>query len=130
MTRFYLLLTLLFAGTLAHAQWKLNFCLSDSANCQGKSDLFIWNGETTVVYGLLTNPDAITVTKLEYRIYDVKNDLTEDLYARVKTYTTPGLSWAAKKIYFVKPGYYRVEVYDEKLNRLASEFVTITDRPD
>lgn len=130
MTRLCLLLTLLFAGTVAHAQWELIFCTSDSADCQGKSDLFIWNGEATVVYGLLKNKNELAVTKLEYRIYEVKNDVTEKLYARVKTFPAPSLNWATKKIYFVKPGYYRVEVYDEKLSRLASEYVTITDRPE
>lgn len=118
-----------FCACSLQAQWQLQFCQSDSNNsCLGKSDLFIWNGENTVVFALIKSENGFSAGKLQFKVFDMHNDLTGDIYAEVKANVKEGSKQVFKKIYFVRPGYYRVEVYDEKINRLAVEYITITDR--
>lgn len=111
------------------AQWQLQFCLSDSNNtCRGKSDVFVWNGENTAVFAFMASESGFSAGKLQFKVFDMHNDLSGDIYAELKANTQAGSKQVFKKIYFVRPGYYKVEVYDEKINRLAVEYLTITDR--
>lgn len=117
--------------SVATAQWELGFCAADSGGvCHGKADLFVWNGENTIVYAFIERQSGFSEGKLSFKVFEMKNDLSGEIYAEVKTAVKAEAKYASKKIYFVKPGYYKVEVYDEKLNRLASEYITITDRPE
>lgn len=128
-----LLLVLGVLGALGgYAQWKLDFCANDSAEtCIGKSDIFYWNGETVTVYLIVNHTDSIGASKLRYRVYDMKGEKSGEVYADLRVYTRPAWKRVWKKIYFVKPGYYKVEVYDEHTPKpLVSGFVTITDRKD
>ncbi len=117
--------------SVATAQWELVFCATDSGGvCHGKADLFVWNGENLAVFARLDSKNGFTEGKLLFKVFEMKNDLGGEIYAEVKTAVKAEAKYAFKKMYFVKPGYYKVEVYDEKLNRLASEYITITDRPE
>lgn len=117
--------------SVTSAQWELVFCATDSAGaCYGKADLFVWNGERVAVFARLESKKGFTEGKLLFKIFEMENDFSGEIYAEVKAAVKAETKFVFKKIYFLKPGYYKVEVYDEKLNRLASEYVTITDRSE
>lgn len=115
----------------SYAQWQLDFCAGDSAEtCIGKSDIFYWNGETVTIYLIVSHTDSIGTSKLQYRVYDMIGEKSGEIYADLKVHARPAWKRVWKKLYFVKPGYYKVEVYNERAQLLTSGFVTITDRRD
>lgn len=116
----------------SYAGYSLQFCTAvDKANnCKGKADVFEWTGTTTALQLLVSNKDKIKGNKLKLVLYEMSNDHDGTLYADLTLYVVPNSSFAFKKMYFYKPGYYKVEVRDESNHILTDAFVTITDRPN
>jgi len=128
--KLYLLLfsLFLFLGS-AQAGWSLEFCQRDSSGfCLGQSDLFFWNGDKTQVILMLRNKAGMTIPKMEIKIFEMASAQNGEIYADLHVYARSEWKQVSKRIYFVKPGYYKVEIYDEKMNRLAENFLTISDR--
>lgn|GEM_PF-968708 len=125
-----LLLPLFFICLKAQAGWNLTFC--DRVDSIGKCDTiaseFVWNGDKTSVYATLQGDQGFTTGKVFFKVFDMKNPRSGELYAELRTYVRPEWSFTTKRIYFIKPGYYKIEVYDESYMRLAEGYITVTDR--
>lgn len=111
--------------------WELTFCERDSAGvCLGESESFYWGEGQTRVFAMVKNENGLLGMKLQFKVFETQGSESSDIYADLKTYTRPEWTSVSRRISFIKPGYYKVEVYDERQHRLASRFVTITDRPE
>ncbi len=121
---------MLLASVQAKAGWDIAYCneLDSLQKCSGHPTVFEWNGDKVSIYAMVTNDSGLSTSKLFFKIFDMKNDHTGDIYAELRTATRPDWVFTTKKMYFVKPGYYKVEVYDEGNKRLAESFLTITER--
>jgi hypothetical protein len=60
----------------------------------------------------------------------MKTDTEGKLYADLSLPVNARSLFAVKKIYFYKPGYYKVDVLDVNNNFLTTGFITISDRPE
>lgn len=58
----------------------------------------------------------------------MKNSKDGEIYAELRSSTRPEWKSVNKRIYFVKPGYYKVEIYDAANKRLAESFITTMGR--
>lgn len=116
----------------SRAGYQLQFCttIDKTNNCTGKGEVFEWKGTTTALQLMVSNKEKIKGTKLKLILYEMSNDHDGTLYADLSLYVVPNSTHAFKKMYFYKPGYYKVEVRDENNQMLTSSFVTITDRPN
>ncbi len=77
---------------------------------------------------MLRNKAGMTIPKMEIKIFEMASAQNGEIYADLHVYARSEWKQVSKRIYFVKPGYYKVEIYDEKMNRLAENFLTISDR--
>ncbi len=77
---------------------------------------------------MLRNEAGMSIPKMEIKIFDMKTDQSGEIYADLHVYARAEWKQVSKRIYFVKPGYYKVEIYDEKMNRLTEGYMTISDR--
>lgn len=123
--------TLLLFTAAQAGGWELTFCERDSAGvCLGESETFYWGEGQTKVFAMLKNESGLNGMKLQFKVFEAQGNQNGEIYADLKTYTRPEWNSVSRRISFIKPGYYKVEVYDERLVRLAARFVTITDRPE
>ncbi len=106
------------------------FCTNTDSlgNCKKDGDAFEWNGGKTTIELLVLNKDTITPAKLKFVLFDMKNAKEGTLYADLSLNVIPNSVFAVKKLYFYKPGYYKVDVLDDKDKFLTTGFITITDR--
>ena len=116
----------------SRASWDVLFCTNTDSlgNCKGKGETFSWNGDKTPIELIVLNKDGLGLEKLRYMIFNMKTDREGKLYADLSLTTRPKSLFAVKRIYFYKPGYYKVDVLDEKDNFLTTGFITISDRPE
>ena len=77
---------------------------------------------------ILLNKDHLGTNKVYYRVYFMKNDHDGELFAELSSITRANDFYTVRSITFVKPGYYKVDVFDANNNRLTSGSVTISDR--
>lgn len=128
---FIVFTVLFFAKTASAAGWEISFCERDSVNvCLGESELFYWSEGQTKVFAMVKNEQGMAGSKLQFKVFEAQGNQNGDIYADLKTYIRPEWKSVSRRISFIQPGYYKVEVYDENLNRLVTGFITITDRPD
>lgn len=123
----------LFSVTLSSkAGYDLLFCTNADSlgNCKGKGETFEWKGDKTSLELLVMNKDKIDAKKLKFMLFSMKNDREGTLYAELYLYVMPNSLFAMKKLYFYKPGYYKVDVLDENYKFLTTGFVTILDRSE
>jgi len=127
-TSFALFLLLFFLSS--QAGYDLLFCSSidNKGDCNGKSETFVWNGDNTSIQMLIKANEKIPTAKLNVKIFLMKNDREGELYADLGLNVVPNSYTAIKKLFFYKPGYYKVEIRDDKGNLLTKGFATITDR--
>ncbi|HRG88478.1 MAG TPA: hypothetical protein PLW44_05615 [Chitinophagales bacterium] len=132
MKRLTLLLTLLLFSASAYAGYDLLFCTNADSlgNCKEAGNTFEWNGDKTYLQLIVLNKDTITTNRLKFKLYAMSNDREGTLYADLSVAVPPNALYAVKKMYFYKPGYYKVEVLDDKDGKLTSGFVTISERRD
>ena len=76
------------------------------------------------------NKNGLGTPKLKYMMFLMKNDREGVLNADLSLSVSPLGLFAVKKVFFFKPGYYKIDVLDEHDKYLATGFVTITDRKD
>lgn len=122
-----LLVTCSYAGT-----YDLLFCTNaDSLDkCKEAGSTFEWKGDKTYLQLIVINKDTIATGKLKFKLFAMENDRVGTLYADLSMVVPPKSLYAVKRMFFYKPGYYKVDVLDEKDGKLASGFVTITERND
>ncbi len=92
----------------------------------GKTE-FEWPGDKLSLHILVENREHIESGKLKYKVFNMKNDVEGELYAELSLYTQPNWSKADKKIWFIRPGYYKIEVYTETNTLLASGYVSVME---
>ncbi|HLP49917.1 MAG TPA: hypothetical protein VK154_03475 [Chitinophagales bacterium] len=114
------------------AGYDLLFCTkADSlGNCKGKGETFAWKDDKTSLELIVMNKDSIGLPKLKFKLYAMKNDREGELYAELSLYLNPRSLFGVKKMRFYKPGYYKVEVLDDKDGILTTGFVTLSDREE
>ncbi len=124
------LLFLFSISITSKAGYDLLFCTkADSlGNCKSKGETFEWKGDKTALELVVMNKEKIGAAKLKFKLFAMENDREGTLYADLSLNVMPGASYAMKKMFFYKPGYYKVEVADENGKTLTSGFVTISER--
>jgi len=116
----------------SRAGYDLLFCTNADSlgNCKGKGETFEWKGDKTALQLLVMNKDGVGTKKLKFMMFSMQNDKEGSLYADLSLTVIPGSLYAMKKLYFYKPGYYKVDVLDENNKYLTGGFITILDRRD
>ena len=117
-------------GVYAQNGYTLTLCskLDKNGNCIDSSDTFKWNGDKQKLTLRVTNPKQLQANKLIYTIYSMKNQNDGDVYARLILYVKPEWAPATKDIYFITPGYYKIEVTNEGSRLLGVTYMTLLDR--
>jgi hypothetical protein len=132
MKNFFAFLLILFLGFSAHAgSYEILFCDhidSASGKCKGKAEEFKWTGDKMTLATVVINKDRLNTTKINYKVFFMKNDREGELAAELSAKTRASWFSVTKKIYFFKPGYYKVDVYNADNKLIVSGFVTISDR--
>ena len=127
---FAFLLLFLFTSAIRASGYEIIFCtkLDSIGRCKGKADEFTWNGDKMQLLSVVKNKSKLKTTKLNYKVFLMKNDHDGELAAELTAHTKTYWSSAVKKIYFFKPGYYKIDVYDATNKLIVTGFVTITER--
>jgi hypothetical protein len=121
---------MMIAAFTSKAGYEVRFCdsIDVKGHCRGKADAFKLYGERLKLQVMVFNAEQLATTKLSYRIFFMKNEREGELTAELSVYTRPEWQSASKQVYFFKPGRYKVDVFNEKDEMIASDFVTISDR--
>ena len=111
------------------AQYDLLFCTNADTlgNCKGKGETFAWKGDKTYLDLIVMNKDKIGTKTLNFMLFYMANDREGKLYAELDVNIKSDALFAVKKMYFYKPGYYRVDVLDENRQPLTHSYITILD---
>ena len=96
--------------------------------CHGKSDVFPFTGDKMTLQVLVHNKDMLGTSKLRYKLYMMKNDREGEIFAELSSSVKPEWFAAVKKLYFVKPGYYKLDVFKADNTQIGSLFFTLSDR--
>ncbi len=131
MKKTLLIFVLFFVSFYCKAEYELLFCTNADSlgNCKSKGETFAWNGDKTDLTLIVMNKEKLGVSKLNLMLFAMSNDKEGTLYAELEiNRINPDALFAIKKMYFYKPGYYRVEVLDENHKPLTNGYVTILDR--
>lgn len=126
---------LLFLFTLSltsKAGYDLLFCTNADSlgNCKGKGETFEWKGDKTELQLIVMNKEKLGTKKLKFVLFTMKTDKEGTLYADLSLNISANSMFAVKKMYFYKPGYYKVDVLDENDKFLTTSFLTILDRTE
>ncbi len=133
MKKIILVLALFSISFYSKAEYELLFCTNADSlgNCKSKGETFAWKGDKTELTLIIMNKEKLGVTKLNLMLFSMSNDREGKLYAELEiNKIKPDALFAVKKMYFYKPGYYRVEVLDENHKSLSNGYVTILDRSE
>ena len=132
MNKTILLITFCLLSFCSKAQYEVLFCTNADSlgNCKEGGNEFVWNGEKFPLHLIVMNKNGLGTPKLKYMMFLMKNDREGVLNADLSLSVSPLGMFAVKKIFFFKPGYYKIDVLDEHDKYLATGFVTITDRKD
>ncbi len=129
MKKIWLVLVLIISSFTSKAGYDLLFCThADSLDkCKKTGETFDWAGDVTPIELVVMNNDTIGTPKLKFMLFAMKNDREGTLYADLSMHVPPNSLSAVKKLFFYKPGYYKVDVLDEEDKFLATGLVTILD---
>ena len=125
----FVLLLVLSAGNLK-AGYEISICdsVDKKGLCVGKSDLFHFAGDKMRLEVLVHNKDMLATTRIRYKLYLMKNDNEGEISAELSSPTRPDWFAVVKKLYFFKPGYYRLDVFKADNTKISSTFFTLSDR--
>ena len=118
----YLATTPVFAG------FDILFCTNpDNMNtCKEGGGNYILEGEQTSLQIMVVNKDKLAVSKLRYMIFFMKDKTEGTLYADLALKVNPEELFALKKIFFYKPGKYKIDILNAETNiPISISFVTI-----
>lgn len=111
--------------------WQILVCTdidTVAKQCATNASEFQWNDEKLPLYLTITNGEKLNIDKIFYKIFDMKNDKDGEIYAELRSATRPEWKSVNKRVYFVKPGYYKIELYDISSKRLAEAYITVMGR--
>ena len=125
----FALLFMLSAGKV-FAGYEISICdsIGKGGACVGKNDVFHFTGDKMKLMALVYNKDLLNTTKIIYKVYLMKNDNDGELYADLTGNIQNGWISTAKKMYFFKPGYYKLDVFKADHSKIGSVFFTLSDR--
>lgn len=108
------------------------FCTNADSlgNCKGKGETFEWKGDKTELQLIVMNKETLGTKQLKFVIFSMKNDREGTLYADLSLNIKANALFAVKKMYFYKPGYYKIDVLDENDKFLTTSFLTVIDRSE
>ena len=126
----FALLFLLSVGKAVAGGYDVSVCdsLDRQGNCKGKSDIFHYPGDKMKLIVLVHNKEMLRTSKILYKLYLMKNDSEGEIAAELSNNVHPDWFATSKKLYFFKPGYYRLDVYKADNTKVSSQFITISDR--
>lgn len=112
------------------AGYEISICdsISPRGTCLGKNELFHFTGDKMNLQVLVHNKEMLKTGKILYKLYLMKNDHEGEISAELSNYTKPDWFTTAKKLYFFKPGYYRLDVFKADNTKIGSVFFTLSDR--
>ena len=124
-----MLLMFLSAGK-AMAGFDISICdsVDKKGSCIGKNDLFHFSGDKMHLQVLVHNKEMLGTGKIVYKLYLMKNDHEGEISAELSSPTRPDWFAVVKKLYFFKPGYYRLDVFKADNTKISSTFFTLSDR--
>jgi hypothetical protein len=125
----FVALLLLSAGKLI-AGYDISICdsIDKKGLCQGKNDLFHFTGDKMKLQVLVHNKDMLGTSKISYKLYLMKNDHDGEISAELSSSVKPEWFAAVKKLYFFKPGYYKLDIFKADKSKIGSVFFTLSDR--
>jgi hypothetical protein len=126
---FFVALLLLSVGKLL-AGFDISICdsIDSKGFCKGKSDFFHYTGDRMKLQVLVHNKEMLGTSKIRYKLYLMKNDREGEISAELSSDTKPEWFATVKKLYFFKPGYYRLDVFKADNTEIGSVFFTLSDR--
>ena len=118
------------SGKLFATGYEVSVCESLDVNsrCIGKNDVFHYPGDKMKLHIWVHNKVALGTSKIIYKVYTMANDHDGEIYAELSSFVRPEWFAISKDVTFVKPGYYKIEVYLANKTLINSQFITITDR--
>lgn len=125
----FVLLLLLCAGNVK-AGYEISICdsIDKKGTCLGKNSEFHFTGDKMKLMALVYNKNLLNTSKLFYKVYIMKNDNEGDIYAELTGNIKSDWVSTAKKLYFFKPGYYKLDVFKADKVKIGSVFFTLSDR--
>ena len=112
------------------AGYEVSIC--DSINkkglCAGKNDVFHYTGDRMRLQAVVYNKEMLSTTKIYFKLYLMSNDHDGEISAELSTDVKPGWFAVVKRLYFFKPGYYKLDVLNAKKVKIGTHFITISDR--
>lgn len=132
MKQIALITALILTSYFGNAQnWQISVCTeldTTIKQCVANASEFQWNDEKLPLYLTITNGEKLNIDKIFYKIFDMKNDKDGEIYAELRSATRADWKSVNKRVYFVKPGYYKIELYDISNKRLAETYITVMGR--
>lgn len=129
MKKIWLVLALIISSFTSKAEYDLLFCTNADSlgNCKKSGETFEWKGDVPPIELVVMNKDTIATPKLKFMLFAMKNDREGTLYADLSAHVPANSLYLVKKLFFYKPGYYKVDVLDEKDHFLSTGLLTILD---
>ena len=126
----FIVLFLFSAIRLVAGGYEVSICdsLNSKGTCIGVSDLFHYPGDKMKLIVLVHNKDMLRTSKVIFKLYLMKNDHDGEIAAELSSRTQPDWFAVSKKLYFFKPGYYRLDVFKADNTKIGSIFFTLSDR--
>ena len=125
----FVALMLFSAGKLI-AGYDISICdtIDKKGLCVGKNDVFHFTGDKMALQVLVHNKQMLGTSKIKYKLYIMKNDHDGEISAELSSFSKPDWFAVVKKLYFFKPGYYRLDVFKADNTEIGSVFFTLSDR--
>jgi hypothetical protein len=126
----FLVLMILSTGRLIAAGYEISVCdsINKKGQCAGKSDLFHYTGDRMRLFAMVYNKNMLATSKVYFKLYLMSNDNEGEISAELSTDVKPGWFAVVKRLYFFKPGYYKLDILNANKIKIASQFITISDR--
>ena len=77
---------------------------------------------------LVHNKEMLNTSKIIYKLYIMSNDHDGEIFAELSSFVKPNWFAVSKKLYFFKPGYYKLDVFKADNIKISTQFITISDR--
>ena len=130
MKRLTFVVLMLLSASPVFAGYEISVCdsINKKGQCAGKNDLFHYTGDRMRLYAMVYNKEMLGTPKVYFKLYEMTNDHDGVISAELSTEVKPGWFAVVKRLYFFKPGYYKLDVYNANSVKIGTQFITISDR--
>ena len=130
MKKYFLLVVFFLFAKLGSAQYSLVFC--EDVNSEGKPEMvsnsFMVDGDGGVLKFLLKTEDYFNTDKLDFRVFYLSEEGTEEEISRLPQRVLPTWNFAWKEMVMFDPGNYRVKVFTGSGTYLTSANLNVRSR--